>query len=280
MGLAIHEIPLVADLAPVQRRDLARWLRSVVPRGEVREETQLQQALDTSVFAGRVRVADLVAVQWLQALDRGYHADTYARRIAAGAVDGSRMTLQEAFELAQTVRERARTWAHQPGARALALRRLVLYGSAVRSEGNLKNDIGDLDLALELHVECQELASCLRALPVDQQWRVAVQRVGLDQHLMQGDDRVTVAGSLSKVLTLFERQTRGLDLPEDGRKPCAYVLWTSADETLQAPGLRLGLSSEVQSAGDLETSFLKELCAQTLAQQGRAQQLHQQLNLL
>lgn len=89
MGLAIHEIPLVGTLDPRERRELARWLRTVVPRGERTTLSALAKALSSSAYAHRVTVEQLLSVQWLELDADGYNVDTYARRIAAGAVDGS-----------------------------------------------------------------------------------------------------------------------------------------------------------------------------------------------
>lgn len=155
---------------------------------------------------------------------------------------------------------------------------MVLYGSAIRSEGNLRPDIGDLDLALEIQVVNNALLDDIKAAAMDQQWRTAVQRAGLDTHLMQGDDRITVAGSLLKVLTLFERQTRGLDVPEDGRKPCTYILWSLPgqleSELTEVPE---GLSAEVQACSSEEVKFLTQLCEQTFTRQERAKHFYQAL---
>lgn len=224
MGIAIYEIPEIGGLAPVQRREFARWLRSVVARDKTISAPELRRALASSSYAGCVQPEDLVSIGWLGIRDGALHADTYARRIAAGAVDGERMSEAEAVALALKVRDRiSERNGEMCGVRIV---RAVLYGSAVRSVGNLKADIGDLDLALELEVSART-AEKLAIWPEDSRWRTALALSGWDKVLMEGDDRVTLAGSLTKVLQLFNRQLNGLDIPADGRMPCLVTLWES-----------------------------------------------------
>lgn len=232
MGIALSEIPAVGTLLPAERRELARWLRSQVARAAVIEPARLQAALDASAFAP-VTCAALVAVGWLEETSGGLSADTYARRIAAGAVDGARMTLGQAGELACAVRDRVEL-AHGVlgGVRIVSV---VLYGSAVRSVGNTKPDIGDIDLAIEIEVLDPDLLDPLQAVPPAQRWREAIVTSGWAEHLMHGDDRITLAGSLARVLALFNRQLNGLDIPDDGRMPAALSIWPRA-RRVAAPG--------------------------------------------
>lgn len=252
MGIALSEIPEIGGLDPVQRRELARWLRSVVARDKTISALQLRRALDSSSYAGRVQPEDLVGIGWLGIRDGALHADTYARRIAAGAVDGERMSDAEAVALAIKVRDRiSERNGELCGVRIV---RAVLYGSAVRSVGNLKADIGDLDLALELEVSARA-AEKLAIWPEETRWRVALALSGWDKVLMEGDDRVTLAGSLTKVLQLFNRQLNSLDIPADGRMPCLVTLWESVtvrksadcgSASLSVPALVSAAASDVQ----------------------------------
>lgn len=259
MGISLFDIPVVADLAPAERRDLARWIRSVLPRGALCPEEDLTAMLDKSPFAGRVALSHLIAVGWLENKYGFFHADTYARRVAAGAVAGLRMSLDEAADLAGVVGARAQAW-HETGARSVRLLRVVLYGSAVRDQGNLQPDIGDLDLALEIQVD-DSLRTELHGLPVGQRWRAAVESSGLADHMMQGDDRVTLAGSLARVLRLFNRQMHGLDIPADGRSPSAVVLWACPGHSL--PALR-GVPSLMPDGFDDELAPCSVEMLQTL----------------
>lgn len=223
MGIALSEIPAIGSLLPAERRELARWLRSQVARGAAIAPADLQVALDASAFAP-TQCAQLVAIGWLEETADGLTADTYARRIAAGAVDGERMTLGQAGALAVAVSDRVQQHrGEMGGVRIIAV---VLYGSAVRSMGNTKPDIGDLDLAVEIDVTDVELVERLQHMPPAQRWREAMVVSGWAEHLMQGDDRITLAGSLARVLALFNRQLHGIDVPADGRAPAALTLWT------------------------------------------------------
>lgn len=235
---------------------------------------QVRQGLALSEFAPHATVERLLTVGWLEETAGMVSADTYARRIAAGAVDGARMSLEQAAALARSVRLRAQAWAAKPSS-GLRLIRVVLYGSAVRDAGNLHSDIGDLDLALDLEVTSDLLASVSELEPA-QRWRAAVERSGLAEHLMQGDDRITLAGSLSKVLALFNRQLHELDVPADGRRPCAIVLWAQPDAqlpvvsstpTLQEESPQL---NELQPCSEALLQTLTWLQVSTLAEQSRA----------
>lgn len=270
MGIALSEIPAVGSLLPAERRELARWLRSQVARGAAMEAQRLQAALDASPFAP-VTCEALVAVGWLADTGAGLTADTYARRIAAGAVDGQRMTLGQAGALAVAVSDRVQqVRGDLGGVRIIAV---VLYGSAVRSTGNTKPDIGDLDIALEIDVTDVELAERLQLVPPEQRWREAIVVSGWAEHLMQGDDRITLAGSLSRVLALFNRQLHGIDIPEDGRAPAALSLWTRrirlAPESM--PVLNRVDYDELAPCPQELRGTLDYLEAQTIATQARAE---------
>lgn len=273
MGIALSEIPAVGSLLPAERRELARWLRTQVARNDVINPGRLQAALDASPFAP-VSCAELVAIGWLVETPEGLNADTYARRIAAGAVDGERMSLLQAGTLAAAVRSRALSASGLLG--GVQLVSVVLYGSAVRSVGNTKHDIGDLDLALEIDVVDADLAERLQAVPPAQRWRAAIVESGWADHLMQGDDRITLAGSLARVLALFNRQLHGLDIPADGRLPSMVTLW-ARESAGPAPAARPHLVDEAfDELGPCPAALrasLPYIEAQTLATQERAQQL-------
>lgn len=278
VGLSTADIPEVGGLTPLERRALARWLRTVLERGQARSDEEVCAALEQAGYAPRVSVAALEALGWLERSAAGLHADTFKRRLAAGAVAATRrMSEQEAYALADVVRLRAAAWENAGvPARPLRLLRVVLYGSAVRSLGNLKPDVGDLDLALEVQVDAPELRTQLLKAPPAQRWRRAVELSGLSDWLMQGDDRITVAGSLHKVLSLFERQSRGLDLPADGREPCAVVLWEHPSYAGLARASRpsdWGGDKEMVALAPQDCAFLPALCKQTLARQARAMEL-------
>lgn len=277
MGLNLNSIPSIGPLAPGQRRELARWLRTLLPKGGAVSAQDVQVGLAASPYAPHATVERLLQIGWLERTGEALHADTYARRIAAGAVDGERMTLEQAAALVQVVRERAQAWSTQTPSDVI-LHRVVLYGSAVRDQGNLQPDIGDLDLALDVEVR-GTLLTDVSELPLALQWRAAVERSGLTQHLMQGDDRITIAGSLAKVLTLFNRQLHGLDIPADGRLPCAIVLWSQPDTRLPAlsgvPALYEELTpvSDVAPCPEELLQTLTTLQAHTYAEQNRARTL-------
>jgi len=272
MGIALSEIPAVGTLLPAERRELARWLRSQVARGAIIEQAGLQAALDASPFA--VTCAALVAVGWLVETPEGLSADTYARRIAAGAVDGERMSLLQASTLAAAVRSRALSHSGLRG--GVQLVSVVLYGSAVRSVGNTKPDIGDLDLALEIDVVDPDLAERLQAVPPAQRWRAAIVESGWANYLMQGDDRITLAGSLARVLGLFNRQLHGLDIPADGRLPSMVTLWAHEGANpapADCPPLFDDAFDELVPCPAALRASLPYIEAQTLGTQERAQQL-------
>jgi len=277
MGISLRDLPKIGQLSPAQCRNLARGLRTIVPKGRPVPRADVEAGLAGSSYAPDATLERLLELGWLEEAGPVLHADTYARRVAAGAVDGERMTLEQAAELAQLVRERAQTWSAGPQS-DIELRRVVLYGSAVRDVGNLHADIGDLDLALELQVSGPLLAS-LEELEPAQRWRAAVERTGLAEHLMQGDDRITLAGSLAKVLALFNRQLHGLDIPADGRLPCAIVLWAPPDQALPAlrgiPDLdpETDALDEVQPCTEGLLRTLTHLQAHTYAEQPRARQV-------
>jgi hypothetical protein len=270
MGIALSEIPAVGTLLPAERRELARWLRSQVARGAVIDRARLQDALDASAFA-LVTVGELVAVEWLAESASGLSADTYARRVAAGAVDGDRMTLGQAGALAVAVSDRVQQVRGElGGVRIIAA---VLYGSAVRSVGNTKPDIGDLDLALEIEVTDAGLLERLQVVPPAQRWREAIVVSGWAEHLMQGDDRITLAGSLARVLALFNRQLHGFDVPADGRAPAALTLWTRSTRTApkSLPALDAGTPDELAPCPAQLRETLAYLEGQTVRTQARAE---------
>lgn len=269
MGIALSEIPAIGSLLPAERRELARWLRSQVARGAAIAQVDLQAALDASPFAP-VTCEALVAVGWLEQTDGELTADTYARRIAAGAVDGERMTLGQAGALAAAVSDRVQQVRGEMG--GVRITAVVLYGSAVRTVGNAKPDIGDLDLALEIEVTDASLAARLQQLPPAQRWREAVVVSGWAAQLMQGDDRITLAGSLARVLALFNRQLHGIDVPADGRAPAALAIWTRSASTPPAcvPPLDAGSFDELNRCPDALRQTLAYLEAQTIAKQARA----------
>lgn len=277
MGISLKDLPEVGQLTPARRRDLARWLRTLVPKNSPVPVARVSEGLALSGYAPHATVERLLAVGWLEQANGLVHADTYARRIAAGAVDGERMSLEQAAALADLVRLRAQTWSEQASS-DLRLLRVVLYGSAVRDVGNLHSDIGDLDLALDIEVT-GELLAAVSGLEPAQRWRAAVERSGLAQQLMQGDDRITLAGSLSNVLALFNRQLHGLDIPVDGRRPCAIVLWTRPGVGL--PALRgvptlfeeTAPMNELQPCPEELLQTLTSLQAHTYIEQSRARTL-------
>jgi predicted nucleotidyltransferase len=233
MGKSLSELPRIGNLHPRDARELARSLRMLIPRAETVSLRTLREFLQASAFAS-VSPQDIVKAGWLMITEDGrYSADTYERRLAAGAVDGNRMSFEEAAALVDEVRTRvARIDGYRGRVKVL---RVVLYGSAARSTGNIKPDIGDLDLAIEVEVTSQELYLELSALPEEQQWRAAIERSGWDKVLMEGDDRVTVAGSLTRVLTLFNRQLHGLDLPPTEQRPCLVTIWQHPDAAATPP---------------------------------------------
>lgn len=258
MGISMQDIPAIGDLAPAERRDLARWLRKPIVRGTTIQEAALEAALKSAGYLGQaVSVARLVALGWLIKDESGLSADTYERRIAAGAVDGARMSVEDAANLVVSVRTRIAKVKGTLG--GVALLRAVLYGSAVRSHGNLKPDIGDLDLALEIEVQDEALALTLAQLPAEQQWRAAIVQSGWASALMQGDDRITLAGSLSRVLQLFNRQLNGLDIPDDGRMPCLITVWAR-----EPGGGSLGRVPDLVATDEPETSACPAALTETL----------------
>jgi predicted nucleotidyltransferase len=227
MGMSLSELPRIGNLHPREARELARWLRMLIPRGETVSIRTLRVGLEASAFASAPHT-DLVKAGWLTVTPEGrYSADTYERRLAAGAVDGRRMSFDEAAALVDEVRARVARFDGYKG--RVKILRVVLYGSAVRSVGNVKPDIGDLDLAVEIDVTSDGLYQEYFSLPDDRQWRTAIERAGWDKVLMQGDDRITVAGSLTRVLTLFNRQLHGLDLPPTDQTPCLVTIWQHPD---------------------------------------------------
>ena len=283
MGMSLSDLPRIGNLEPRDARELARWLRTIIPRDTTVSGQALRDALTASKFAG-VRHPELVAAGWLETTPDGqYSADTYDRRLAAGAVDGTRMSFAEAVDLAMQVRARVAAIDGYRG--RVRISRVVLYGSAVRSTGNQKPDIGDLDLAVEIDVLSESLYMELSALPEEQQWRAAIEKAGWDKVLMQGDDRITVAGSLSRVLTLFNRQLHGLDLPPTDQKPCLVTLWQHP-EAIPVPPAPLGVPALWRpTIEDDELTVCPEELLQTLAyiehksinEQERAQALAERL---
>jgi hypothetical protein len=182
------------------------------------------------------------------------------------------MTLGQAGELAAAVRDRVEmAHGHLGGVRIVAV---VLYGSAVRSVGNTKPDIGDLDLAIEIEVVDPDLADRLQAVPPAQRWREAIVTSGWAVQLMQGDDRITLAGSLARVLALFNRQLNGLDIPEDGRMPAALTIWPRSPRAaapVDRPALvDVAYDELARCPCDLRQT-LPYLEAQTIATQDRAE---------
>lgn len=233
MGKSLSELPHIGNLSPREARELARWLRTLIPRGETVTLRALREGLSASAFAA-APPKDIVDAGWLKIMNDGsFSADTYDRRLAAGAVDGSRMTFDEAAALVEEVRARVTRIDGYKG--RVKILRVVLYGSAARSTGNMKPDIGDLDLAIEIEVCNEQLYLELGDLPEEQQWRAAIERSGWDKVLMEGDDRVTVAGSLTRVLTLFNRQLHGLDLPPTEQRPCLVTIWQHPDAASAPP---------------------------------------------
>lgn len=269
MGIALSEIPAVGTLLPAERRELARWLRSQVVRGVTITAPALQAALDASPFTP-VNCAALLAIGWLEYTPAGLTADTYARRIAAGAVDGERMTLGQAGALAAAVSDRVQQVQGEMG--GVRITAVVLYGSAVRSVGNTKPDIGDLDLALEIEVTDSSLAERLQQMPPAQRWRAAVVVSGWAAQLMQGDDRITLAGSLARVLALLNRQLHGIDVPADGRAPAALAIWTRSTGTPPTglPPLTSSSFDELTRCPAALRQTLLYLEARTIATQARA----------
>jgi len=227
MGMSLSELPRMGNLHPRDARELARSLRMLIPRGETASLRTVREFLRASAFES-VSHQDIVSAGWLTITEDGrYSADTYQRRLAAGAVDGTRMSFEDAAALVDEVRARvARVDGYKGRVKVL---RVVLYGSAARSTGNVKPDIGDLDLAVEIEICSEQLYLELSDLPDEQQWRAAIERSGWDEVLMQGDDRVTVAGSLTRVLTLFNRQLHGLELPPTEQRPCLVTIWQHPD---------------------------------------------------
>jgi predicted nucleotidyltransferase len=223
----------MGNLHPRDARELARSLRMLIPRGETASLRTVREFLRASAFES-VSHQDIVKAGWLAITEDGrYSADTYQRRLAAGAVDGTRMSFDEAAALVDEVRARVARFDGYKG--RVKVLRVVLYGSAARSTGNVKSDIGDLDLAVEIEVCSEQLYLELSDLPEEQQWRAAIERSGWDEVLMQGDDRVTVAGSLTRVLTLFNRQLHGLDLPPTEQRPCLVTIWQHPDASATPP---------------------------------------------
>lgn len=241
MGIALQNIPVIGELAPVERRDLARRLREVLPRGESRAPADVQAWLAAGPFGGEACVEDLLEVGWLEPCGAQVHADTLARRLAAAAVNGVRMPPDEAHALARTVRERILAVGGDRG--GLRLRRVALYGSAVRSQGAVARDIGDLDLAFEVEVTGETLFEQLNGLAGEARWRRAMELSGWEEHLMQGDDRVTIAGSLAKLLDLYWAQHEGRTDPPPGKPPVLVVIWTH-------PSVREARLADVGTAPD------------------------------
>lgn len=273
MGIALSEIPAVGTLLPAERRELARWLRTQVARNDVITPGRLQAALDASPFAP-VSCAELVAIGWLVEAPEGLNADTYARRIAAGAVDGERMSPAQAHALALAVSDRVAQVEGVLG--GVRINCLALYGSAVRNVSNTKPDIGDLDLAIDIEVFDQVLSARLESMPPAQRWRTAIVDSGWAEYLMQGDDRITLAGSLARVLTLFNRQVNRLDLPDDGHMPAMLTLWSRGHQgTLQPvppPLAECAYDEAAKCPADL-LQTLRYVQFLTLATQTRAQEL-------
>jgi len=263
MGKSLSELPRIGNLHPREARELARSLRMLIPRGETASLRSVREFLQASVYES-VSPQDVVKAGWLTITDDGrYSADTYERRLAAGAVDGSRMSFEEAAALVDEVRARV---ARVDGYRGrVKLLRVVLYGSAARSTGNVKPDIGDLDLAIEIEVCSEELYLELSDLPEEQQWRAAMERSGWDQVLMEGDDRVTVAGSLTRVLTLFNRQLHGLDLPPTEQLPCLVTIWQHPDAASALPASTEAPALWCPSVEDDELDACQEGLLETLA---------------
>ena len=279
MGISLCEIPRIGELEPSACRELARWLRIPFARGVALSRDAAAQALAVSAWSPHATLERLLAVGWLEPSPGGCHADTYARRIAAGAVDGARMSVAQAHVLARTVAGRiAAAGTCRPDVRIV---RAIVYGSAVRDKGNLLADIGDLDIALELSVESPWLEQRLRAVPEPQRWRQALRWSGLETALMQGDDRVTLAGSISTVLDLFWGQVNGRNLPADGRLPALVCIWPPSrvrDHDTRFPG---GTADRLP--GDLDPlppwhlALLACLEARTLAENERARLLCREL---
>ena len=273
MGIALSDIPAVGTLLPAERRDLARWLRTHVARGARIQPAVLQAALDESPYAP-VRCAELVSVGWLLETPEGLHADTYERRVAAGAVDGTRMSPAQVHELARDVAGRVAQLSGLLG--GVRINCLALYGSAVRSSGNTKPDVGDLDLAIDIDVLDPALTERLTAVSPAQRWREAIVESGWAEHLMQGDDRITLAGSLARVLALFNRQVNRLDIPADGRLPALLTLWsrgTLGAQQTSPPALTEGDYDELVTCPADLLQTLRYVQYYTLATQPRAQQL-------
>lgn len=279
MGIGLADIPRIGELEPSARRELARWLRTPFARGSSLSPDVANASLAASPWAPHATLDRLLAVGWLEPSPGGYHADTYARRIAAGAVGGARMSVAQAHALARTVAVRiAAASTNHPDVRIV---RAVVYGSAVRDKGNLLDDIGDLDIALELSVESPWLEQRLRAVPEPQRWRQALRWSGLETAIMQGDDRVTLAGSLARVLDLFWKQVNGRDIPADGRKPALICIWPPS--RTRDPDARFPMGAADHPPGDLDPpppwhlALLGCLEARTLAENERARLLSQEL---
>lgn len=229
MGISVQSIPAIADLQPLERRELARWVRSWLPRGHTASRHELVTQLDDSPWAGRVTPERLVELGWFRGEPLVLSADTYERREAAGAVDGKRMTVTEAHKKAREVANRLDAMRGQKG--GVRVLRVVLYGSAVRDAENGDETIGDLDLALELDIYDKSLAKQLAALPAERRWREAIDRSGLSEALTGGDDRVTLAGSVLRVVSMFDNQLNGRDLDPFGRLPAAVIIWERQNHT-------------------------------------------------
>lgn len=275
MGIALHEIPQIGALTPVDRRNLARGLREVLPRGVKKSFDDVAAWLATGPWATEATIARLLEIGWLEPDDDRLHADTMERRFAAGAVDGSRMSFAAAADLAVAVRNRIAAVKGEFG--GVRLVRAVLYGSAIRSFGNARPDVGDLDLAFEVEVTSPQLQAALARYPAADQWRKAMETSGWTDLLMAGDDRVTVAGSAAKVLDLFWDQLHGRQLMEDRRPPALLRIWEHP--TAEQPGvvtLNCPLDEappELHRLCNTWAGVLQLLEAHTLRHHGRAQTL-------